>query len=127
VKANFLNVDLDIWSVSKLDFLAAEMGNRVFVLFCGPAPKRQLLSLESSRLCRNPDTAIHALCAVVETLSPAARRLWRAARKEFDVGYALRPSERASHFSLRPDTLQRIAKLGATLTVTYYRGDADDE
>src|SRR6476646_7183109 len=35
-------------------------------------------------------------------------------------------SERSSRFSLRPDTLERIAKLGATLTVTYYRRETND-
>jgi hypothetical protein len=123
----FLNVDLEIESQSKLDLLAAEMGKRVVVLHCGPASKarRYLLVLESSRSYKSPDTTIHALCGVVESLSPEGRRLWTAARKQFDVGYELRSSERSSHFTLRPDTLERIASLGACLTVTYYRGDTD--
>jgi hypothetical protein len=83
--------------------------------------------LESARYLKNPDATIHALCSVVESLPPAAQRIWQRARKEFDVGYELRPSERSSRFSLRPDTLERVAKLGATLTVTYYRGDANDD
>src|SRR5688500_1629354 len=127
VQACFLTVDLEIWASSKLDSVVAEMGDRVSVFFCGPAPKRQLLALENSRYYKNPDTAIHALCKVVEALSPSALRIWKAARKEFDVGYALRRSERSSRFSLRPDTLQRIAKLGGTLTVTYDRDDPDEE
>jgi len=128
VKARFLNVDLEIDSASKLDSLAAEMGKRVMVLHSGPGskPRRHLLALESSRFLRDPDAVIHALCSVVESLSPASRRIWQRARKEFDVGYELRPSERSSRFSLRPDTLERVAALGATLTVTYYRGDTDD-
>jgi len=125
----FLNVDLEIESQSKLDALATEMGKRVIVLHCGPASKarRYLLVLESSRSYKSPDTAIHALCGVVEGLSPAARRIWTAGRKQFDVGYELRPSEHSSRFTLRPDTLARIASLGACLTVTYYRGDTDDD
>lgn len=104
------------------------MGNRVTVLHSGPAskPKRHLLALESTRGFKNPDATIHALCSVVESLSPEMQRVWQKARKEFNVGYELRSSERSSHFSLRPDTLERIAELGATLTVTYYRGDADE-
>ena len=123
VKPNFLNVDLEIWSASKLDGLSAEMGERVSVHHCGPAPKRHLLAVANSRSYKNPDLAIHALCKVVESLSPTGRRTWAAARKTFDVGYELRPSERSSHFSLRPDTLLRISRLGATLAVTYYRRD----
>ena len=123
MKPNFLNVDLEIWSASKLDVLCAEMGERVSVHYCGPAPKRHLLAVANSRYYKNPDSAVHALCKVVESLSPAGRRIWKTARKTFDVGYELRRSERSSHFSLRPDTLARVSNLGATLAVTYYQRD----
>lgn len=130
VKSHFLNVDLEIESASKLDSVAAEMGKRVIVLYSGPAskPRHHLLALEisSSRPRRNPDALIHALCAVVESLSPASHRIWQKARKEFDVGHELTPSEHSSRFSLRPDTLERVAALGATLTVTYYQGAPND-
>ena len=104
------------------------MGKKVVVLHSGPTskPKRQLLALESARSFKTPDAAIHALCAVIEELPARARRIWHAARKTFDVGYELRASERSSCFSLRPDTLERVAKLGASLTVTYYRGESDE-
>jgi hypothetical protein len=46
--------------------------------------------------------------------------------REFDVGYELRPSDPSSRFLLRPDTLQRVAALGASLAVTYYRRDIND-
>jgi len=121
----FLNVDLEIVSTAKLDALVEEMAKRVAVLYSGPAaiPKHHLLVLESSRNLKNPDTVIHALCSVIEGLSPTAQCIWRKARKDFDVGYESRPSERALRFSLRSDTLQRVAALGATLTVTCYRDD----
>jgi hypothetical protein len=119
---------LEIDSASKLDSLRAAIGKRVLVLHSGPAsnPKRHLLALESARDHKTPDATIHALCSVVEGLPLAARRVWQRARKEFDVGYELRPSERSSRFSLRSGTLERVAKLGAILTVTYYRSDAND-
>ncbi|HKS35724.1 MAG TPA: hypothetical protein VJW76_00940 [Verrucomicrobiae bacterium] len=128
MKPYFLNVDLGIESASNLDSLAGEMGKRVVVLKSGWAvkPRRHLVVLESSRDHKGPDAAIHALCSVVERLSPAARRIWNAARKEFDVGYDLRPSERWSRFTLRTDTLERVARLGASLAVTYYHGENDD-
>jgi hypothetical protein len=127
MRARFLSVDLDINSATKLDSLVAEMGKRVVVLHSGRVPKtkRNLLRLESAGEHNGPDSTIHGLCKVVESLSPAARRVWDAARKEFNVGYELRPSERYSFFSLKPDTLERIVKLGAKLVVTYYRGESD--
>ncbi len=125
MKPCFLNVDLEIESASSLDSLAAEMSRRVVVLHLGPAlrAKQSLLVLESCRQHRNPDATIHALCAVIESLSPGARRVWDGARKEFDVGHDLRPSERSSRFALRTDTLQRMAGLGASLAVSYYHGE----
>jgi len=124
-KAAFLNVDLDIESTAKLDLLVTEMGDAVSVLYCGVygRPRRNHLHLETSRYYRAPDVTIHALCGIVERLSPAGRQVWDAAvGKEFNVGYDLRPTERCSSFSLRTRTLQRISSLGATLGVTYYRG-----
>jgi len=103
------------------------MGEGVVVLYSGPAAKakRHLLTLETYRQHKGPDATIHALCSLVERLSPAARRVWGSARKTFDVGYNLRASERLSRFTLRADTLKRVADLGATLAVSYYRDDND--
>jgi hypothetical protein len=124
----FLNVDLEIESASKLDLLAAEMRKRVVVLHSGPAskPRRHLLVLETCRQYRGPDATINALCSAVERLSPASRRVWNAARREFDIGYELRPSERSSRFTVRTDTLKRVAELGASLAVSYYRGATNE-
>jgi hypothetical protein len=124
----FMNVDLEIDSISNLDSLALEMGKRVTVLYSGAMGnlKRQLLALETARHYKGPDATIQAFCAVIEKLSPASLRTWKAARKVFDVGYELRPGERLSRFGLRTDTLQRIATLGATLAVSYYRGVSDE-
>lgn len=125
MRSCFRNVDLDVESAAKLDLLVTEMGARVLVLYSGPAgkPKRTLLTVEAYENWKSPDPAIHALCAVAESLSPAAKRIWTAADKVFDVGYELRATEKCSRFKLRPDTLKRVAELGAELAVTYYRGE----
>ena len=121
-KPCFCNVDLEIESAGKLDLLIKEMGRRVYVLYSGPLTKRRrhFASFEIARTCRGPDATIHALCSVVDDLSPAARKIWNAARKTFDVGYELRPSERYSAFTLRTDTLKRVVSIGGRLAVTYY-------
>jgi len=111
MKPHFLNVDLEIRSKAKLDSIAAEMGARVLVSYCGPEQKRSFLAVESAREHKGPDATIHGLCAVVEALSPVARRIWNRARKVFDIGYELLPLESSCYFTLRPDTLERVAKL----------------
>ena len=121
-KPYFCNVDLDIESTTKLDLLIKEMGDRVCVLDSGflSNKRRYLARLEIADAFAGPDATIHALCSVVDDLSPIARKIWNAARKTFDVGYELRPSERYSAFTLRTDTLKRVVSVGGTLTVTYY-------
>ena len=126
MQSAFLNVDLEIESVAKLDLVAAEMGERVALLYLGPLgkSKRHLLAIEANRQFKSPDPVIHELCAVVASLSPKAKRIWDSADKVFDVGYELRADEKRSQFKLRAGTLERIAQLGASLTVTCYQREA---
>ncbi len=121
--AHYLNVDLDIRSKTELDPVLKDMGRRVAVMHSGPVGARHLLAVETARVYKNPDATVHALCEIVENLSPASRRLWNGAEKHFDIGYELPPEVAASRFSLRPDTLLRVAQLGAALTVTHYIRD----
>ena len=121
-KPAFLNVDLEIESTVRLDKLVAELGKRVLVLHFGPGPrgKRHFVSLEVHGQYKNPDATIHAFCNIIEKLTRSGRKIWKAAEKEFNVGFELRSSERISEFSLQPKTLKRISQLGAGLAVTYY-------
>ena|ERR1035438_5210768 len=118
----FLNVDLDIESKSPLRALACEFGDRVSVMFSGRMRGRHCLYLEAAGADSSQDAILDALCALVEGLSVGGRRVWDT---EFDLGYEARlSSERANRFTIRPDTLRRVARLGATVAVTIYREDS---
>jgi hypothetical protein len=119
--AHFLNVDLDIRSKSELAPILKEFGRRVALMHCGPVGPRHLLAVETAKQYKDPDSTTHALCDLVDALSPSARRLWDSADKQFDIGYEWAPGLNTSQFSLRPDTLLRVARLGARLTITHYR------
>ena len=121
----FQNVDLEIGSSDPLNTLSEEMGRTVLVLYSGPGKgKRHLLCLESARCWNTPDAAARALCSAVERLSIHGRRLWdRATLRHFDVGYELSSGARSVHASLRPDTLERVVALGATVAFSCYRAD----
>jgi len=87
----FRNVDLEIESTAPLDALARELGSRVSVLFSQRVKKRYCLFLEIAGNDRGQDTTINSLCALVEELSPAGKRLWDGARRrDFDIGYEAR-------------------------------------
>lgn len=120
---HFLNVDLDIESERPLRSLACELGNRVCVMFSGRMRDRHCLYLETGRAEKSQDATINALCALIEGLSTSGKRVWDAAeRREFDIGYESRlSSQRAHRFRIRPNTLRRVAMLGASVAVTLYR------
>lgn len=119
---DFLNVDLDIESTSDLTVLKAELGRNVVDLGPGPVkPGCFPLRLEIVPQYDTPDDTICAFCALLEGLSPKAKRAWQSAhKKEFDVGHDVAQGQHASQFSLRTETLKRLSALGATLGITFY-------
>jgi hypothetical protein len=129
---HFLNVDLDIESAADLRPLAAELEAVCVILHASTTwrgrNRLSLVRLESLE-CDNadgPDAVIHDLCGIIEALSPAGRALWYSATvRQFDVGYDAQPTpgHPAARFILRPDTIGRVARLGATLAMTVYPPD----
>jgi hypothetical protein len=124
----FLNVDLEIESNSPLRSLTREFGKRVSVMFSGRVEGRHCLFVEIADTDRSLDGIIRAFCALIEGLSLESKRVWEAAhRKEFDIGYEARlSSQRANHFKVHPSTVRRMAKVGASLAVTFYREEKSD-
>jgi hypothetical protein len=124
----FLNVDLDIESKADLAPLAAELEPTTTVVHSRAESGRHVLKIESWKRAgstEGPDQRIHGLCQSLERLSPAGRELWQSAlARQFGIGYYATTKHVAAHFALRVDTLERIARLGATLAVTVYKGDA---
>lgn len=120
----FLNVDLDVVSSRSLECLAKQLGNGAMVLHSGPIGRRHLLRVESSRSRRTPDSAVRDLCRAIEALPSEVRRVWDdAEKKEFNVGFELKTDLREVQVPLKPETVKRIAGLGATVAFTCYRED----
>ena len=124
MKSGFRNVDLAIFSRTPLDLIAEEVGRKAFILFCGRMDgrsRRYLLSLELKRVPRNPDASILALCELAGGLSTKAKQLWKACEPCFDIGYDMTEDGSPLQFTLKPDTLNRIQRLGASLKITCYK------
>ena len=122
-RPSFCNVDLDIESKSSLGSLRRELGNRVSVMFSGRMGGRHRLFLELAVSgARGQDAVILGFCSLIEGLSQKSRHIWDTAhRKELDIGYEVRLARmRANRFTIRPSTLRRVAKIGASLAVTIY-------
>jgi len=119
---------LEIESKSSLRSLAREFGDRVLVMFSGRIGGQNCLYVEIAGISRSQNRIANAFCDLIEGLSEKNRGVWdEAQRKEFDFGYEARlSSERANHFKIKSGTLRRMAKLGASVAVTLYRGDIND-
>ena len=103
------------------------MGSAIILLHSGPHKGRHFVRLESARNVATPNAAVRHLCRTVERLSSDGRKVWdRAKHKEFSVGYDLRAGARSVEVALSPQTVKRIAALGASVAFTCYR-DHDSE
>ena len=125
-----MNVDLEIVSRFKLDAIETSVSDLAHALYSGPAGKKgtYLLALECNRYPKNADAGILALCAAVDRLSKMERRLWdRALSRRFDVGYELMAGVSRVTVALKPDTLRRVADLGAEVVLTCYRYAGEGE
>lgn len=118
----FRNVDLEILARSKLDAIEAGMSGKAHALFSGRVRKGlYLLALECNVYPEGADAAILELCEAVEELGHSERQLWeRASQRTFDVGYGMTAGSRTVHVALNPETLRRVAALGATIAFTCY-------
>jgi hypothetical protein len=128
--AQFLNVDLDVYSRSDLQPLVNRFGKKVIALYVGRERRRYSAHLELARYQRKPaaDSTIRAFCTLIRALPKRERELWNGAtRREFSVGVqaGLRPF--ACDFRIEAQTVKAVAELGAAIVLTVYgpeRGEA---
>ena len=122
-QTQFLNVDLDVFSKTPLDRIAAAFGEKVFVLHVGRWARRYSAHFELAGYSRNPqaDRLISRFVDLVKQLPRSERRLWdRADAREFNIG--IEASERSTSFELRlrPETLSAVASVDGRIVVTVY-------
>ncbi len=119
----FLNVDFELIlkSKSNVGSIVAGLGSRVMVIDQRSlGGGKHVCAFELPGRSTNPDGTIHGFCNIFEKLPLKLRGILAKGKKEFDIGFEFLPDARFSKFVLRQDTLQRVAKLGATLAVTFY-------
>jgi hypothetical protein len=122
---NFLNVDLDIFSKSRLEPLVVAFGDAVWVHYVGREGSRYGAHLELG-FPRNADTGIKALAALVRQLPTSAWNLWKNAQvKDFNIGIQGGIKPHYCEFPLQLDTLREIVKLGARVVITVYAAEAN--
>jgi len=118
----FLNVDLDIFSKSRLEGLVSAFGDIVSVQYVGREGSRYSAHLELGLYFpKNADTGIKALAALVRRLPASARKIWKNAQtKDFNIGIQGGIKPFYCEFPLKAKTLGEVARLGARVVVTVY-------
>lgn len=122
----YLNTDLDLVAACDLTPLTAALEMRgVFALSVAQGEDglwyaRLELSADEGEP-HEPERAITAMLAAVESLDLALREMWSQCRvREFNIGYECGKQPWAFNNGLTNGTLQRIAQAGASLRITIY-------
>lgn len=117
----YLNVDLLIKSRDDLSPVVNNFGEDVLVLHNGKAGEYFSAYLETAQSLADPNEDIVHFCMLIEALPPVERQIWdNCFHKIFDLGYSCGASNRSFSSDLRTDTIEKIAKYGASLRVTIY-------
>ena len=119
--AEFLNVDLDVWSREDLTPLVEALEPGLFALHLTRVGRGWRARFELSRQPKTADAAIRRLAAAVERLPAGQRARWRrATRREFNIGIQAAAEPHAGEFPIEAATVARVARLGGRLAVTLY-------
>ena len=119
----FLNVDLDIYSTTRLNKIVKAFGQKVTVLYCGRWGDLFGARVETydSVLRANPTTVIRQLVALVKALPPAERRIWDQAKaREFNIGIEAASRSPLYELRLSPKTLREVNSVNGTVIFTVY-------
>ena len=116
----FLNVDLEIEHHLDIKAIVEDFGENVFNLYYGKIQDRYLASFELHDVT-DVDSTISSFCTLIKAMDNESKELWDTAySKVFDVGYesGLEPNNYSSE--IQADTIDQVAKLGASLKITIY-------
>lgn len=121
----FLNVDVDVFSRSPLDPLAAALAKKMSLHYVGRVG-RGLFQLHFAPYHpRTASSAIRSIVQLIESLPTSPRRLWTTAEKRvFDAGFqgGIRP--RCSEFDLDQQVVAAVVRVGGAIRITIYPAPA---
>ena len=122
----FLNVDLVLAADRPLDLIADFLEKDVSTLFCGPYPSGFRATFEVNFEPESADAAMGAFCELIESFDEPTQKLWDACTgRELDIGFEAGAASLET--LIRPQTIARLARLGAGIRITIYPPVPEDE
>ncbi len=123
MEIRFLNVDLEIEALEDLQPIIDDLGENVSVLHHGNNGSGfNFVSFEVMPSGeRDVDGIISLFCLFIENLSPETKLIWdKSHSKRFDAGFQSGDFPRSYKTEVRADTIERVAKIGASIVITIY-------
>ena len=123
MEIRFLNVDLEIESSENLQPIIDDFGEDVSVLYHGENGSGFNLAAFEVNFSNDNDIdgIVSTFCFLIENLSQEAKEIWNKCHsKRFDAGFQSGDFPRSYKTEIRADTLERVAKIGASIVVTIY-------
>ncbi|HEU0291098.1 MAG TPA: hypothetical protein VFR47_00075 [Anaerolineales bacterium] len=122
MEIRYINTDLEIESKEDLTPIIEAFGENAFVLHHGPIEGLNHASFElSDDDSSDPDGVVNRYCDLVEKLPTTARKIWDScATRIIDIGVESGSSPHNYRFEVQHRTISRVSGIGASLVVTVY-------
>lgn len=128
MNVKYLNTDLEIESKSDLSKIVEEFGEDVLLHYHGEISGYQHASCSIAGGSEDADATINSLCTLIEQLPGDVREIWDGCcSRIFDIGYESGKAPQTFRSEIRAATIQRVAKLGASVVITIYPETEESE
>ena len=133
---HFVNIDLELESAESVQPLVNELSENTYALYCSDIDEMANLELSIEKrngvyfydsyddekdIVGGVDIHINEFCNLLENLSEESQQIWnKCHRKEFDIGFQSGNTPKSFRTQIRAETIERCAKLGATIEITVY-------
>ena len=118
---DYLNTDLIIESSEDLTPIADDFGGDVVVMYNGKWGKVNRAAFEIAGIHHDADGTIQYFCSLIEGLDEKKRAIWDGCfSKVFDIGYESGSSAQTYSSVIKPETVKRVAVVGAAIEITIY-------
>jgi hypothetical protein len=122
-QTHFLNVDLDVWSRSRLEAFAKALEPRLSLHYVGAEGKRQGAHFGhwGGGFDADANDIVLRLVKAVEQLPPRLRRVWKgASARELNVGVQAAGEPHSFELKLSAKAVAAAARAGCGIVLTVY-------